>query len=157
MKSVRHDKLSAKEVANFFIELASKEDENDLTNLKLQKLLYFAQGNYLAKKKKPLFKEPIEAWSLGPVVRSVYDAFKSCGPFPITAFDKNVKKSAITDDEVKEFLSSIWEKYGKYSAGHLVDKTHESNSPWKKTFVEGKNKEISLEMMAAHFSKASQE
>jgi uncharacterized phage-associated protein len=60
---------SAKKIANYFIELASKEDENDLTNLKLQKLLYIAQGLYLAKNKKPFdallkphIRDDVQAW-----------------------------------------------------------------------------------------------
>ena len=40
--------MKALDVANYFIELASKTPENDLTNLKLQKLLYYVQGKYLA-------------------------------------------------------------------------------------------------------------
>ena len=121
--------VAAKDVANCFIELASNEDENDLTNLKLQKLLYFAQGHYLAKEKQPLFEEPIEAWSLGPVVKDVYNQFKHCGAFPITAFDKGVEKSTLPK-ETKGFIGEIWEEYGKYSAEHLVDLTHSDNSPW---------------------------
>lgn len=143
---------SAQEVANCFIEFASEIDENDLTNLKLQKLLYLAQGTSLAKRGRPLFNEPIEAWDFGPVVRSVYDNFKSCGSFPITAFDKRVKKSTLPEKE-KRFLLGIWEKYGKYSANYLVDLTHKPNSPWKKTFVRGKNKEIAQKLMADYFLK----
>lgn len=154
MKVIKKEpQTSAKEVANYFIGLASQEDENDLTNLKLQKLLYFAQGVYLAETKKPLFGEPIEAWNLGPVVRSVYENFKSCGSFPITVFDKNVEESK-APKRIKDFLSEIWERYGKYSASHLVDKTHEPGSPWKQTFEEGVNKEISLDLIAEYFLKS---
>ena len=142
---------SAQEVANCFIEFASEVDENDLTNLKLQKLLYFAQGTFLAEKGQPLFNEPIEAWELGPVVRSVYNNFKSCGSFPITAFDEHVKKS-ILSQEKKEFLSKVWKRWGKYSASYLVSKTHESGSPWKKIFTEGGDKEIPQKLMSEYFS-----
>lgn len=143
--------VSAKQVANYFVELASMIDENDLTNLKLQKLLYFAQGKYIAEKGKKLFDEPIEAWKLGPVVRSIYNEFKHCGPYPITAFDKGVEKASLPE-EVKGFLSQIWEDYNKYSARHLVDMTHEENSPWQKVYSESEGKEIPVGLMKEYFS-----
>jgi len=48
------DKVNAIDIANYFVVLASHIDENDLTNLKLQKLLYFAQGKYIAQYKNPI-------------------------------------------------------------------------------------------------------
>lgn len=141
---------SAKQIANYFINLASKVDENDLTNLKLQKLLYFAQGKYLAKKDRPLFKEPVEAWKLGPVVRDIYDNFKYCGSFPITAFDKGVKEVNL-DDETKKFLDIIWKEYGKYSARYLVDLTHEKDTSWSQAYSPEKDSKISIELMKKCF------
>ena len=51
--------------ANFFIDLANKTDDDYITNLKLNKLLYFAQGVSLARTNNPLFQEAIEAWKFG--------------------------------------------------------------------------------------------
>lgn len=150
MLAVSRSVTSAQEITNYFVELASKSSENDLTNLKLQKLLYFAQGNYLAKNKKKLFKEPIEAWDLGPVVRSIYDTYKYCGPFPITAFDRNIKKATLSPD-VKNFLDKIWDEYGKYSAEYLVNLTHQGNTPWKKIYKKGENRIIPPELMQKSF------
>ncbi|MEK7498189.1 MAG: type II toxin-antitoxin system antitoxin SocA domain-containing protein [Patescibacteria group bacterium] len=143
--------VSARQVANYFVELSSKTDENDLTNLKLQKLLYFAQGKYIAEKGKKLFGEPIEAWKLGPVVRSIYNTFKHCGPYPITAFDEGVEKARLPD-EIKDFLSQIWENYNKYSAGHLVDLTHRRGTPWQIVYSESEDKEIPADLMKHYFS-----
>jgi uncharacterized phage-associated protein len=66
---------TALEVAKWFTKWADFNDA-DMTNMKLQKLLYYAQGQYLAEHEEPLFDEDIEAWSHGPVVPSVYRAFK---------------------------------------------------------------------------------
>ena len=141
-------KKSAQDIANYFVELASKAEENDLTNLKLQKLLYFAQGKYLAKFKKPLFDEPIEAWELGPVVRSIYNTYKYCGPYPITVFDKNIKRANLPED-IKKFLNEIWDEYGVYSAGFLVEMTHEEDTPWAKTYSDQKDNVIPTDLMTS--------
>lgn len=130
-------KYSALDISKYFLSLASNVDENDLTNLKLQKLLYFAQAKYLAKKNKKLFEEEIEAWDLGPVVRSVYESFKICGRFPITLFDVKYTSKEL-DPDTKDFLNKVWDEYSKYSAGYLVDKTHEKNSPWYEAYKSSK-------------------
>jgi uncharacterized phage-associated protein len=64
---------SAIAVANWFIE-QNRIAPSDLTHLKIQKMLYFAQGWHLAYFDVPLFEDPIEAWKYGPVVRPVYRA-----------------------------------------------------------------------------------
>lgn len=145
-------KLSALDISLYFIQLASKIDENDLTNLKLQKLLYLAQGRYMAKTGKQLFSDQIEAWSLGPVVRTVYDTYKVCGAFPITAFDINVSDSNELSNDVRAFLDSIWEEYGKYSANYLVNFTHKT-APWNKAFEQGNNTVIDLAELKSFFEK----
>lgn len=126
--------LSAKTVASYFITRSSELNEsNDLTNLKLQKILFYAQAEQYKNKGVTLFSEPIEAWDYGPVVSSVYHWLKGCGAYPITAFDIDTDASAI-DSSVESELSGIWESYSKYSAGFLVKKTHEEGSPWDKAF-----------------------
>jgi uncharacterized phage-associated protein len=146
--------LSALDVAGYLVSLAGQVDESDLTNLKLQKLLYFAQGEYLKKTGKPLFEDEIVAWQYGPVVRSVYDAYKGCGAFPITVFDVKTEPAELPDD-VKEFVKWIWTRYGKYSASYLVTLTHRKGSPWDKVtrdpYAMGI---ISLEHLAEAFGKS---
>ena len=73
-----------KTVTNYFIWFFQKHGDL-ITNLKLQKLLYFAQGWFLALYDTPLFKEEIQAWIHGPVVATVYHSYKGFGYGPITA------------------------------------------------------------------------
>jgi uncharacterized phage-associated protein len=73
------------DIANFFIQASARQEENDMTNLKLNKLLYYAQGVFLARAGRPLFADDIEAWSFGPVVPAVYQRYKICGKNPIAA------------------------------------------------------------------------
>ena len=75
--------FSAKAVANVFLELADAAKQT-LTPMKLQKLVYYAHGWYLGLTGRPLLDELIQAWSFGPVVRSLYNEFKEFGADPIT-------------------------------------------------------------------------
>lgn len=146
-------KYKAESIANYFIELASKQDESDLTNLKLQKLLYFAQGKFLAKNGIPLFSEDIEAWGYGPVVKDVYHKFKKCGSFPITVFDTD--EAEVLSANVKSFIESIWQELGlKYSANYLVTLTHAQNTPWQKVYTPDKSSIVITEdALKDYFSK----
>lgn len=129
---------SAKTIASYFISRSSELNEsNDLTNLKLQKILFYAQAEHYSKHGLALFSEPIEAWDYGPVVSSVYHWLKGCGAYPITAFDVETDVSELDDAKELE-LSKIWELYSKYSAGFLVKKTHEDGSPWDQAFKQKK-------------------
>jgi uncharacterized phage-associated protein len=143
--------LSALSVAGYFIELATESDEDDLTNLKLQKLLYFAQSKYLAQYGKPLFADPIEAWTFGPVVRAVYSEYKKCGSFPITVFDEDLSSTSSNKppEPVETFLKRVWNQYGKYSARYLVSLTHKQGGPWRKFYREESNAVIPLDALKA--------
>jgi len=130
--------ITAKNVASYFIRKSSALDENnDLTNLKLQKMLYYAQAEYIkCHDEKRLFADPISAWAYGPVVENVYDWLKGCGSFTISSFDVDLA-SDIMDEKIRIFLDGIWNKYSKYSAFFLVEQTHMKNSPWDVTINNG--------------------
>ncbi len=71
------------DVANYFLSLVNEDQGEGITNMKMQKLVYYAQGFSLAMLNKPLFEEPIEAWQYGPVVPTLYHAFKKYGNVPL--------------------------------------------------------------------------
>lgn len=124
---------SANEIANWFLyynyQLREFEDEDtdNISNLKLQKLLYYAQGTFLAIHNQKLFNDPIVAWKHGPVVESVYQNFKSYGASGIDSFQE-VK----LDDETVALLIEVYDVFGKYSAWGLREMTHQED-PWKST------------------------
>ncbi len=64
------------DVAEYFLSLADEEAGDFLSNLKLQKLVYYAQGFHLALFNRPLFMAAIHAWQHGPVVPELYHAYK---------------------------------------------------------------------------------
>lgn len=116
-------------IAKWLVAWAEAEEE-ELSNLKLQKLLYYAQGHHLAANGAPLFTEQIQAWSHGPVVPEVYRAFKGFGATPIELPDDDPFSWQDVDLSTAQFLSAVWNTYGGYSAGRLRNMTHEE-PPWR--------------------------
>lgn len=123
---------TADNVARYLIYLASQElvgdnqEREGITNLKLQKVLYFVQAYYLAKLGKPLFSDNLKAWKYGPVVPSVYRKYKDSGSNPIISEED---KSSLSEED-KKIVQKIWSTFGGYSASKLVDITH-AHTPWK--------------------------
>lgn len=126
---------SVKNVANFFVDLAQKQNEADMgdliTNVRLQKLLYFAQGCSLARYGKPLFCAPIEAWNYGPVVPEVYRRYKVFGRQGIVTSD-HPADDAFTPEE-QDLLLDVAREYDRYSTPELVNLTHAADAPWSRT------------------------
>jgi len=129
-------KHTARQVADWFLAW-SDHNEATVSNLKLQKLLYYAQGHHLGGHGTPLFDDDIEAWAHGPVVRSVYHDLKCYGNGPIdveVALDDSFDWGDFRD--VEDDLMRVWNTYGKYEAWALRNRTHRE-APWKSTFEHG--------------------
>lgn len=123
----------ALDVAKYYIQLAEAEDEADqLSHLRLQKLLYYAQGWSLALRRKPLFEDKIEAWAHGPVVPSVYPSFANYKSDLIPPDHFELSKDALTEDECT-LVQAVWDAYKKFSATSLREMTH-GEPPWKDAY-----------------------
>lgn len=127
--------MKATEVASWF--LSRNKYDYDLgctdeliSNLKLQKLLYYAQGCVLALTNIPLFDDDIYAWEHGPVVPVVYHMYKEYGKSEIN-FNEQYDKIQITS-EINNILESVYNEFGQYSAWKLRNMTHDE-TPWKTT------------------------
>lgn len=141
---------TALQIAKYFIKKGMSEKETaKLTNLKLQKILYYAQGWYLANFNRPLFEDPIEAWKYGPAIRSVYQEFKDAGSsvldVPIADWEINE-----VDNNTKKFLDDIWEVYKIYSGSDLITLTH-TDEPFteaRKNLKEGDDSDIEISKLS---------
>lgn len=122
----------AKDVANFFIDAAHKCDAEAMTNLRLQKLMYFAQAWCIVRNGQPLFDEPIKAWEYGPVVPPIYKKYRICGSNPIAGTDDDFDYSAFSEKELS-VLIDVFVEYGKYTTSQLVSMTHKPGGAWSKT------------------------
>ncbi|MDR1313971.1 MAG: DUF4065 domain-containing protein [Deltaproteobacteria bacterium] len=133
---------SAIAVANWFIG-KNQAVPSKLTHLKIQKMLYFAQGWHLAYFNVPLFEDPIEAWKYGPVVRPVYRALSSrpknenitdtIEGYVLQGTDYQplgIPEMSFRDENLKDFMQSIWNSYSERNAWELVAMSHAKGSPW---------------------------
>lgn len=126
---------TASDVARWFLQRNDIElgngDADDISNLKLQKLLYYAQGTFLGMTGKELFSDDIVAWAHGPVVIDVYHEYCKNGWHGIQFNDDLRPKEKYTEEE-EAILNSVYEYFGQYSAWKLRNMTHEER-PWKET------------------------
>ncbi|MDE5554011.1 MAG: DUF4065 domain-containing protein [Muribaculaceae bacterium] len=134
------------QIANELLRLAYEGVGELMTNLKLQKMLYYQQGFHLAYFGTPLFDEEIEAWMYGPVVPTMYHEFESYGRNGITP---NEDIECDMDDEEWRLFCKVYDMYGKYSAEGLIELTH-NESPWQNTPT-GKGHVISHKAMKDFF------
>lgn len=146
--SVKKSRYSAENIAEWFLNKnriqMNFEDSEYITNLKLQKLLYYAQGYFLAKKDIPLFDDDFLAWEHGPVIRKIYDKYKKNGSDGIR-YTEDFK--IVIDLETERILEEVYNEYGQYTAWKLRNMTHEE-SPWKTT---QRNEIISKEKIKDYF------
>ena len=150
------------QIANSFIMIAQKNDQF-LTPMKLQKLVYYAHGWHLALRQTPLLSESVEAWTYGPVVRSLYNEFRIYGAnqiqSPSGSFGVLESNDPLvvpySDIDTWSFLERIWEVYGKYSAIQLSNMSHADNSPWDVTRKNSKSNVIDDSTIKNHFKRIS--
>lgn len=145
-----------KNIAEMKINLSYEDGYEGITNLKLQKLLYYAQGIYLSLNNKPLFAEPIEAWKHGPVVQAVYQEYKNFGRENIEiSFDESVEQiinKIGNDKNACEALELTYNNFAIYTAWQLRNMTHEEDSPWHKTYYLYDTDIISNDLIKEYFS-----
>lgn len=132
--------LQATTVAN---EIIRKCNDRGIavSNLKLQKLLYFVQAYSLAEFDRPAFCDTIEAWDYGPVTPTVYQLFKFYGPNPIPSnhyfdnIDLTERNLIESDMSIQQSINEILNQLGDANAFDLVRLSHEQGSPWHQVYT----------------------
>ena len=154
------------DVARYVINY-SNERGYGISNLKLQKVLYFVQAYFLTAtdSQQPCFYDKIEAWDFGPVVPNAYHEFKQYGSGSIPWIDSYIvfdsdniwnshrepyNPDVITPND-RKMIASVVDKFSKYSASGLVDLTHRQ-APWRDAYRRFTNSEITIESIRRYFS-----
>ena len=118
------------EIARYILGYFSKMG-TPISNLQLQKLLYFCWIDYYQAEKKYLFDEPFIAWRLGPIVKSVYYEYCSNGGFPIFASESN-----LPDGINRKIIDECLDKHRDWSGYRMVEKSHHSGGAWDRIYHE---------------------
>ena len=105
-----------------------------ISNLQLQKILYYVQKFSLQNYKKALFSDEIEAWAFGPVVREVYDYF--CGFGAMTIFYLQIGGSLLSEKDA-EFVNKITEEKRILNPWAMVNDTHQKGKAWGLVYRNG--------------------
>ncbi|EGP5554423.1 MULTISPECIES: Panacea domain-containing protein [Enterococcus] len=122
-----------KDVAKWFVANTDVASGSQITPLKIQKLLYYAQAWYLAIYNKPLMDTEFEAWAHGPVVPEVYHGLSDFkyNPVSISAEYFSDAEEVSCEQEV-DLLQQIMDIYGIYDGKYLEKLTHQED-PWIQT------------------------
>lgn len=118
--------LTIVDIADCFLRIVDRDSGSTITPLKLQKILYYAQGYYLALNDCELFKEDFQAWVHGPVNPKIYDMYKSYG---YNSIDYPKTKPKKIEKNTLDFLYSIWDTFGIFDGKYLEGLTH-TEDPW---------------------------
>ena len=128
--------MKAMDVANYLV--ANYGGKTEMTNLKLNKLVYFAQAMSLKQHGTPLFSDEIQAWSYGPVEPEVYHAFQKYGKSVIRHPEGSYEDSAW----LHEVAQQVMQTYGELTAFDLVRISHREGSAWKNVYEPNANNVI---------------
>lgn len=124
MEDQTEPKYSAMDIAKYAINRRYKSNR-PISNLQLQKMLYFLQVIFTAKTGCLLFPDQFEAWPYGPIIRGVYAEFADCGGYPIRhEFDIDI------NCRTKPFLDAGIDTLAEKSPWDLVRISNAEGSPW---------------------------
>lgn len=141
---MKHE-YKALDVAKCLLYLA-KSKNIEITNLKLQKLLYFCEAYYMCiTDENQMFEDNFNALTYGPVVLKVYNKYKAWLSLPIEVdAEDNCMVFEISEEDnekYKETINSVLEQFGPLKSSQLVALTHMKGSPWDEVWK--KNNETS--------------
>nr|DAZ65954.1 MAG TPA: hypothetical protein [Caudoviricetes sp.] len=133
--------VSALNVANNILQRGFSENI-DITPMKLQKLTYLVYKKFYQDTNYILFQDKFEVWKYGPVVRSIYDAFKGYRGNAIKNYHRETDGSILIANEdtslsLKMALDGIWDKYKLYDGIPLSTMTHREGTAWYKAAKRG--------------------
>jgi len=124
---------SSFDIAKRILALAQK-DSQQITPMKLLKLVYIMHGWHLGIKDEPLINDAIQAWKYGPVIPELYHKIKRFGTSQVDPDLIDLYAEKELNKEDSEFVETIWEEYGEMTAIELSALTHMQGSAWSNTY-----------------------
>ncbi|GAA6797481.1 DUF4065 domain-containing protein [Helicobacter pylori] len=142
--------VSALELAKYILKHSNKE----LSNLELQKTLYFTELDYIKKFDKHLVSDDFEAWKYGSVAREVYYEYRNYGANSIDKPKEETLSQDLREDELETINRSI-EKCNEKSYWDLVKESHKEDGAWHKSFKEDRKEIISKDLIKQEAKQAN--
>lgn len=155
--------LDVRAIANVILDRA-EEREVAITNMALNKIVYFVHCDYLLEKTQPLVSAKIEAWQHGPVFREVYHEFKKWGDNPIqsraTKVDPFSGEVVIANVKFGRqehlYIAALIDRYIGFTAAQLRAISHTKGGPWHKVWGHdgqaNPGMKITNELIVEHYS-----
>lgn len=124
--------IKAKDVAQYLLSLSRPDCGDIISNLKLQKLLYYCQGFHLALYGEPFFEESFEKWSHGPAIPELYREYDNKFGSGAIDYPQGIDISFFTlfNEQQKDLMAEIYTVFGQFSALKLEKEAHQER-PWK--------------------------
>lgn len=138
----------AVDVCNYVINYCNAK-KYGISNLKLQKILYFIQAYFLIEKSQKCFINKIVAWGCGPVVPEAYHKFKKYGGCNIYSSEFGNYNRISKED--KECINKVIEKFRDYSSVDLTNLTL-NQAPWINAYNRHVIKEITPDLIKEYFA-----
>lgn len=153
----------ARDIANFLLDIADQQGVG-LTQVSLQKTVFYSHGWHLVLKGGPLISNEFEGWRYGPVVRVLRDSFREFGRREITGrarfydpiSDDSYFREYQIGDADKQFLQQMLSFYSKFDPFTLVEMTHREGSPWDQVIASSDanlGRIIGDDLIRRHFEK----
>jgi uncharacterized phage-associated protein len=149
--------VPAEVVAKEFVNMGMASG-TPVTQMQLQKMVFFAQGLHLALHDDPLCSEPFFAWKFGPVVPSIYQLYKKWGSSPIVekpvqehTVHPNAPETPVLSSTEREAIDYTWEITKNLDGITLSNWSHAANSPWAQAYANGENTIISNAIIKEYF------
>ena len=151
---MNYSPYSSELVANRFLEL-SNIDNIRVNNIKLQKLIYIANGLCLGHLDRRLTYHKVYAWSWGPVFPATYVSlsFYKNDSFPPNTYIPTVSPKINVESDEFTIINDTWDKLKEYSNAQLFNIISNSNDPWSQIYKVAPHTEIPTELIRRYFAK----
>ena len=145
---------TAVDVAKAFLERAQIDPDaiQDISNMKLNKLVYFAQLASVCLHNKAIHRNDTHAWDYGPVVPKLYRLIKDFGAIAFSLSEEKIAQKfnearKIEEPDFLEAINFVWTRMKELSAVQLSMLTHRRGSPWEIVYNRNRYGIIPLELM----------
>ena len=142
------------------MKLCKEKAGTDPTNLKLQKLVYIANGYSLAIQDKPIHNDDTHAWTFGPVSKKLYESLKHHGRSGVTAIEDasgNPIHPLSAGSREFKIVEAVFDEFGSLAAGKLVDITHKPGTPWDTTWRSSPYSIIENSLTSSYYKNIAQQ